>query len=120
MVVVEASVLEVAAQAGQRAVLLWGGEGIVSRTSTFRMALGALWPETEIVSLEIGSFHVPGVMAHRHSDVLRVKPFRVPMVYAALSALAASALSSDEQLQDDLARAVETILNSSKVCSGLL
>ena len=93
---------------------------MVSRAATFRTALAALWPETEVVSLEIGSFHVPDVMAHRHSAGLGIKPFRVPMVYAAPSALAASALSSDEPVQDDLARTEEKLLNASRVCFGLL
>ena len=107
------------ARAGQRAVLLWGGGGIVSRASTSRMALDALWPETEIVSFEIGGFYVLDVMVYRYSDGRRIKSFRVPMVYAAPSALAASAWRSDEQLHNDLARTKETILNVSRLCFGL-
>ena len=115
VVVLDAGMLEVAAQAGQHAVLLWSGEDTVSQASTFRMALEASWPETEIVSPEFGGVYVPEVMVYRYSDGREIKPFRTAMVYAAPSALAAPAMS-EEQLQQYLYCMKEEIRNVLRMC----
>ena len=116
VVILDAGMLEVAAQAGQNAVLLWSGENTVSHASTFRMALEASWPETEIVSSQFGGVYVPEVMVYMYSDGREIKPFRMAMVYAAPSALAAPAMS-EEELQQYLYYMKEEILNMLRMCS---
>ena len=101
-------------------VLLWGGDDIVSRASTFRMALEASCSETEIVSPELNEFgcvYVPDVVVYRHSTGWAIKPFRIAMVYAAPSELAASALSADEQLQQYLTGMEAKVRNVFRMCT---
>ena len=120
--VVDAGVLEVAAQAGHRAVLMWGGAGddTVSNASTFPMALDASWTsETEIVSPshDVGGVYAPDIFVYRHSDGRAIKPFRIHMVYAAPSELTASALSAEEQLQQYLTCMEAKVRNVFRMCT---
>ena len=116
VVVTDASMLEVAAQAAHDAVLLWSGEDTVIEASTFGMALEVSWLGTEIVSPELGGFYVPEVMVYRHSDGHEFKPFRTAMVYAAPSESAPPDMSP-QQLQQYLLRMKEEIRNALRMCS---
>jgi len=117
-VVVDAGVLEMAAQAaaGQRSVLLWGGDDIVSRASTFRMALEATWSEPELECPQFGGFYVPDVLVYKHSDGREIRPFRTAMVYAEPSALASSAWN-DKQFQLYLGYMHEQVCRVLAFCS---
>ena len=68
------------------------------------------------MSSQFGGVYVPEVMVYMYSDGREIKPFRMAMVYAAPSALAAPAMS-EEELQQYLYYMKEEILNMLRMCS---